>query len=128
MSDTVELFAGRAIALLKAVRRQTVEQALPTGCPRSCHAAARTASDDVTRGVHLGRSPFVVQTTALPGHPRRPGGDMYLRDAYPELVRSSAEDRIRELERNRDAQARRRGRKLGRRIPLRRVATEGANR
>lgn len=53
---------------------------------------------------------------------------MFVRDAYPELVLSSAHDRIRELDRKRGAEARRRGRMLARCIPFRRLATAGANR
>ncbi len=53
---------------------------------------------------------------------------MFVRDAYPELVLSSAQDRIRELERNQGAQPAGRGRKLGRRTLLRRLVTAGANR
>lgn len=53
---------------------------------------------------------------------------MYVRDVYPELVLGSAQDRIRELERNRGVRPRGRGRKLGRRTLLRRLVPAGANR
>jgi hypothetical protein len=53
---------------------------------------------------------------------------MFVRDAYPELVLSSAQDRIRELERDRSARPAGRGRRLGRRNLVRRLVTAGANR